>query len=271
MTDPVEHTDVAAYALGLLDPGESAAFEAHLAGCARCRHELGELGDTAALLALSAEADADVFGPPGGRVDEAAAARFRAAVREEVARGEEPDLFVVEGAVEGTVGGPVDLAAYRRTRLRRRVALSVAGAAAAAVLVVSGVALGGGFGAEHRDASAHPSADLPMTGERHPGQGVAGGVDGSTGFIAVESRGWGSHIGLQLSGVRGPLRCDMIAVGKDGSRETIGNWQVPPAGYGTPEHPDPLTFHGGSSMPAAALDHVEVRTSDGRLLLDVPM
>ena len=31
-----EHTDVAAYALGLLDPADRQAFEEHLAGCPGC-------------------------------------------------------------------------------------------------------------------------------------------------------------------------------------------------------------------------------------------
>lgn len=39
----VEHTDVGAYALGLLEDRDRRAFEAHLAGCASCRAELDRL------------------------------------------------------------------------------------------------------------------------------------------------------------------------------------------------------------------------------------
>ena len=40
--DELRH-DAAAYALGVLDPGERAAFETHLAGCAECAAEVREM------------------------------------------------------------------------------------------------------------------------------------------------------------------------------------------------------------------------------------
>ncbi|SEF83549.1 Putative zinc-finger [Thermomonospora echinospora] len=41
------HTDVGAYALGLLEEDDRRAFEAHLAGCAACRAELAGLAGVA--------------------------------------------------------------------------------------------------------------------------------------------------------------------------------------------------------------------------------
>lgn len=38
----VKHTDVAAYALGVLDRAEAHAFETHLKGCARCGRQVAE-------------------------------------------------------------------------------------------------------------------------------------------------------------------------------------------------------------------------------------
>jgi putative zinc finger protein len=45
-----DHTDVGAYALGLLEPADQAAFESHLAGCATCASELAELSGMRDLL-----------------------------------------------------------------------------------------------------------------------------------------------------------------------------------------------------------------------------
>jgi Putative zinc-finger len=45
-----EHTDVGAYALGLLENRDKAAFEAHLATCEACRAELATLAPIAPLL-----------------------------------------------------------------------------------------------------------------------------------------------------------------------------------------------------------------------------
>jgi Putative zinc-finger len=45
-----EHTDVGAYALGLLEPRDRQAFEEHLAGCPECAAELAELSGMKTLL-----------------------------------------------------------------------------------------------------------------------------------------------------------------------------------------------------------------------------
>lgn len=57
MAEPDLHVDVAGYALGVLDPGERAALERHLAGCERCRVELVELVHTVRMLDGAAPAD----------------------------------------------------------------------------------------------------------------------------------------------------------------------------------------------------------------------
>ena len=50
MTPEDVHRDVGAYALGVLEPRDSARFEEHLTACRRCPHELEELSSVAALL-----------------------------------------------------------------------------------------------------------------------------------------------------------------------------------------------------------------------------
>ena len=44
------HHDVAAYALGVLDPEDIPGFKLHLVTCERCRVELAEFGELPALL-----------------------------------------------------------------------------------------------------------------------------------------------------------------------------------------------------------------------------
>lgn len=51
MTTDVRHTDVAAYAFGLLEAADHRAFTAHLGDCARCAGELGEFTGMTGLLA----------------------------------------------------------------------------------------------------------------------------------------------------------------------------------------------------------------------------
>src|SRR5690606_18569951 len=46
------HYEVAAYALGVLDPADSEAFEAHLVDCMECQAELLELHEVPAALDL---------------------------------------------------------------------------------------------------------------------------------------------------------------------------------------------------------------------------
>ncbi|WP_436771476.1 anti-sigma factor family protein [Yinghuangia sp. YIM S09857] len=232
MSTPVEHTDVGAYALGLLEDEDRLAFESHLATCGRCQAELDELGH---MRGLFADVEADAFTP----------------------------------APEAPV---VDLGARRSARERaRRFGIGIAAAAAAAVLLVAGVGIGGGFESSPQAGHMSPAGELLVAGERHPAKGFAQGPDGAQGFLGLDSKGWGSHIGLELTGVRGPLRCNLVAVGKDGTSEVMGTWSVPASGYGVPENTKPLVFHGGTSMGKDAIDHFEVRTVEGRTLLTIPM
>jgi anti-sigma factor RsiW len=60
----VEHADTAAWALGILDPDDSARFEAHLESCEECQQAVTEFGSAALMLtapvpAMTSVADAE--------------------------------------------------------------------------------------------------------------------------------------------------------------------------------------------------------------------
>ncbi|WP_028814381.1 zf-HC2 domain-containing protein [Streptomyces flavidovirens] len=147
------------------------------------------------------------------------------------------------------------VAAGRRRRGRRRLRL----VAAAAALIIAGpvAALGlqarAGGGTVLRYAATDP----------------ASGVSAS---VALQERGWGTGVGLELARVEGPLTCELIAVSKDGEEQTVTTWSVPPGGYGIPGvegHEEPLRTRGGSALRADEIDRFEVRTLDGRRLVTI--
>ncbi len=112
-----------AYALDAVDPDERAVVERHLADCPRCRAEVVEHREVAALLAHS-----------GGPAPEGVWDRIAAGLDEGVAPVGPPVLGPVEAPAVG-------LAERRRSRRRRRpgrIGVAVAGVAAAAVIGVLG-------------------------------------------------------------------------------------------------------------------------------------
>jgi Putative zinc-finger len=84
-----------AYALGALDPSESAVVDAHLAQCAGCRDELAELADVTGLLALVPPDSADVLDGVSHRIRELP--RPRAATRGSRRTGERRALGAAVG------------------------------------------------------------------------------------------------------------------------------------------------------------------------------
>lgn len=251
-TNHGEHTDVAAYALGLLEDVDRQAFDGHLTGCARCQSELREFAGLAGALR---EVDPTVLASSAGS---------------DVSDDPEPTGSVVElrdrrAAAPGIVG----VGERRWIRPDRLLA-----AAAAVVLLMAG-AVGGTLIADRGndttatpDSVHRPAGELLLTGERFAATDRA---TGTTGVIGVETRGWGTHLAMELRGVRGPLSCQLIAVSRDGQRQVAMSWKVPQAGYGVPGAPEPLVLHGATSIPREDVDRVEVRTADGKTILKVAL
>jgi Putative zinc-finger len=241
MSSRVEHTDVGAYALGLLDEDDRLAFEAHLLGCPSCRYELSDLAGVANVL--------HGIGP---------------------VEDPEPPSYEYQGEV-------VDLLRRKKAADRKtRRGTFVIGMAAAVTLVAGGLTIGtqldaGDAAPVAQGHGGHMGTDMgPAEQFYAAGQPIEGkGVDGVSGGLVVEKKGWGTHAALKLSGVKGPLECELVSVGKSGDRRVMTGWSVPPAGYGVPGSPDPLYMHGGSATQLPEIDHFEVVTSTGKKLLTI--
>ncbi|MFB7473106.1 anti-sigma factor family protein [Kitasatospora sp. NPDC056184] len=221
------HLDVGAYVLGVLDPAERAAFDAHLAaGCPRCADRLAELRPVGTLLGEYAAA-ADPADPTP-RPDPALLDRLVGQVRASRRRGRVRRLVLVAAAAALTLAGPAVTAAVIT-------ADSTPGVVATA--------------AAHRFAATDPAT-------------------GTHAVVGVDPAPWGSRVTLELSGVQGPLTCDLVAVSTAGGHQTVTTWNVPATGYAPTT---PLRTTGGTAFPPTTIDHFEIRTLDtGTLLLTVP-
>lgn len=247
---PSEHETVGAYALGILDDAEATAFEAHLATCEWCAQQLDELAGMEPMLA--ALADLPGSGTP--------------AIGESLSAKPSPRI----------VNRLVDEVAERRARKRRRSFYLVA---AAAALIVGGpvaaMAAGGGDSGSdsgNQTLSANPAKDLFDAMENK-----VSATDATTGVsatVASEAKDYGTSMVLELKGVKGPLKCSVIAVGDNGERWTAASWTVGKWGYGNPDGKteqarNPLYIEGAAAPSPGDIDHYEVVTSDGDKLVEV--
>jgi hypothetical protein len=229
----VEHTDVGAYALDLLEDEDRRAFEEHLDGCAACTAELDDLAGMRDLL--------DGVGP-------------------------------VDDEREDLTGHVTDLIERRRREdRRRRRGTLVIGLAAGVALVAGGVTAGSaivssGGGSEHHHGS--PAADVLANGVRHSA------TDPSTravGIVATRAEPFGTEVGLDLAGVRGPLTCRLVAVLRSGRQQPVTEWAVPPKGYGVPGSPAHLQVHGGISARPGDVSRFDVLVEGGGTLVTIPV
>jgi Putative zinc-finger len=153
-------------------------------------------------------------------------------------------------------------AARQRQRARRQVVL---GAAAGIVLLAGGIGVGV---ATAPGASAPGAAQLTVVGQKHSATDAATGVAGTVGLV---SKPWGTQVTMDLSKVRGPLECELVAVSRNGERRVVVGWLVPAAGYGVPGHPGHLILQGGTAIPVNDLGRLEVDVVRGRTLLSIPV
>src|SRR6516162_7448591 len=228
------HTDVGAYSMGLLEEQDKRAFEEHLAGCPACAAELAELSPMAALFKGMELTGIELTGvEPAGDV---------------------PD------------GGKVtDLVRRRASQQRHRRRWQAAlGAAAGIVLIGGGIGLGIAAAPEHAGTLA-PA--LALTGQLHSATDPGTGVAGTVGLVA---KAWGTQVTLDLSKVRGPAECELVAVSRTGQRRVVMGWLVAAPGDGVPGHPAHLVIRGATSIPRNDLARVDADVVNGRTLVTIP-
>ncbi|MFD4224399.1 zf-HC2 domain-containing protein [Streptomyces griseus] len=139
------------------------------------------------------------------------------------------------------------VAAGRRRAGRRRLAL----VAAAVVLAVGGPAWVAGVSggpADGADAQRWSGSD---------------GASGVAAVVTAAGREWGTAVALEVARVPVVGVCALVAVGRDGSEETVGSWSAGGAGEG------PVEVSGGAALRPEGIDHFEVRTAGGRRLVTV--
>ncbi|GAA0654633.1 zf-HC2 domain-containing protein [Kitasatospora atroaurantiaca] len=187
----VQHVDVGAYVLGVLDPADRLKFQEHLDGCARCAAEVEELGSLEPLLAELA-----VSGMPAAEADP-------------VPKPSEELLGRLVGEVS---------AARRRSRTRRLVLV-----AAAAVLIVGGPAV---TAALTIDAAAPQAVAAQQFSATDPLSGTSATVG-----VEPKTWGSQISLSLSVPDLQGPVSCDLVAVSRHGERQTVTTWSVPQNGY----------------------------------------
>jgi hypothetical protein len=230
------HTQLGAYALGALDPGEAADFERrHLQTCAQCRFDLNEL---VALRESLDEVPPEAFldGPPEGG-----------------------DLLLqktLRRMREEETAAPARTAS--RPSSRRGLAL-----VAAAVLVVA--ALGGGI-LVGRQSSPDVALPLPTTSPTDvPGTKTVEGRDPTTGVQLTASvipfQGW-VKANVSVKGVHAGEKCLLQVVTKDGQAVTAGSWQV-----SEKWESQGFSLDGSALVAPDDVKSVDIVTVDGRKLV----
>ncbi|MFJ5263518.1 anti-sigma factor family protein [Streptomyces sp. NPDC088387] len=247
---PNEHETVGAYALGILDDAEASAFEIHLAGCEWCAQQLDELAGMEPMLA----ALADLPGTGTPAIGESLSAKPSPRLAEKL----------------------VDEIAERRAQKRRRSFYMVA---AAAALIVGGpfvaVATNGDGGGSTPNNQVTAASPAKSAFEKMPDRATATDPSSKvTGTVAMSEKAWGTDGVLELKNVKGPLKCSLIAVGKNGERESMSTWSVPEWGYGidgaeTQQARNPLYIQSGAAFKPGEIDHFEVMTLDGKKLVEI--
>jgi hypothetical protein len=156
---------------------------------------------------------------------------------------------------------------FDRSRAQARRLLAVAAGTVVMVLAV-GLAL---FAGSRWDRSTEVAGPAPSAASTAPGIGgqegpppdeIFGATDRTTGVnakLGLSGADWGTAVSIELSKVKGPLVCQLVAVGP-GVSEVVSTWKVPADGYGTEKHPDPVFLQASTSVARKDIQRFEVQS-----------
>ncbi|PCG85238.1 hypothetical protein CIB93_15570, partial [Streptomyces sp. WZ.A104] len=113
-----------------------------------------------------------------------------------------------------------------------------------------------------------PAVVAGTSGGPEDGAGVQRWVGADTGsgaaaVVTAAGHEWGTEVALQVVRLPAEGVCALIAVGRDGSEETVSSWSARGAGGG------PVEVSGGAALRPEGIDRFEVRTAEGRRLVTV--
>jgi anti-sigma factor RsiW len=225
----------AAYVLGALSPAERREFEDHLKGCAACASSVGELAGLPGLMS-------------------------KVSVEELTAEIEAPPETLLPSLAR----------AVRRERGRRRLAVGTAAAAAACLIAVGAVALGG------QDSTARPPLAASASGSSTASTPSTASGTANLAFSAVVpspvtasarlvDMAWGTRIELTCSYrakdsyPAGGSPYALVVIDRSGAAQQVATWRALPDRE--------LTVLGASSLVRQDIAAVEIRTLSGRAIL----
>ncbi|WP_369252827.1 zf-HC2 domain-containing protein [Streptomyces sp. R41] len=79
--------------------------------------------------------------------------------------------------------------------------------------------------------------------------------------VTTQDRVWGSQVEVEVKDAGGPRPCQLIAVGNDGSEQTVTSWMV------APHNGEATSMEGGAALQTEEISRFEVRTMDGKHLV----
>jgi hypothetical protein len=239
MSERVHNHDLlGAYALGVLDPTEAYAVDAHVASCPVCREDLAQLGALKDSLGL-VPPEAFLDGPPEGG-----------------------DLLL-----QRTLRA---LRADRARASRQRFAL-VAAALVALLVVAAGAGVLAGRGQSPPQvlppprATTAPGATGPGATAPAPGSRTVSATDPTTGAkitaVVTPAAGW-VRVHADVGGIKAGKRCQLVILPRNGGAVIAGSWLVSAKG-----EKDGTSLDGSALVAIDDVAAVQVLTFDNENLV----